>query len=141
MMTCGLCGSGVTALEKEKAIKSEGGILRTYTYYACSRVNDRRCKNLYVREDELMRQLAGIIDQVEIDKIGAKHLIDKEVARFNKLNASVLGIKEKAKTKDMDIRRYAKYLLEEGSIEEKRELLEYLRGRLVMSNKIIALVG
>jgi len=141
MIICGLCGSGVTALEKEKSIKSEGGVMRTYVYYACGRSKDRRCKNLYIREDNLMEQLAGIIDQVEIDKIGAKSLIQKEVARYNKLNANVLGTKEKAKTSDMDIRRYAKYLLEEGSIEEKRELLEYLSGSLVMNDKKITLAA
>ncbi len=135
MMVCGLCGSGVTALEKEKIIKSENNITRTYTYYACNRAQDRKCKNLYVREDNLMEQLAGIIDEIEIDKIGAKHLIEKEVSRYNKLNAKVLGSKDKAKASDMDIRRYAKYLLEEGSTEEKRELLEHLRGKLVMLDK------
>ena len=139
MMVCGLCGSGVTALEKEKSIKSEGGVIRSYVYYACGRSKDKRCKNPYIREDDLMKQLAEIIGQIEIDKIGAKQLIEKEVARYNKLNANVLGTKEKAKTKDMDIRRYAKYLLEEGSIEEKRELLEYLKGNLVMSEKQISI--
>jgi len=139
MITCGLCGSGVTAMEKEKSIKSEGGVIRTYVYYACGRSKDKRCKNLYVREDNLMEQLAGIIDQVEIDKIGAKHLIQKEVTRFNKLNANVLGTNEKAKVSDMDIKQYAKYLLEEGSVEEKRALLENLSGALVMKDKKISL--
>lgn len=141
MMTCGLCGSGVTALEKEKIIKSAGGVKRFYVYYACDRAKDRTCKNLYIREDQLMLQLADIIDQVEIDKIGAKHLIEKEVARFNKLNAKVLGTEQKAKASDMDIKRYAKYLLEEGTIEERRELLEHLRGQLVMRDKKVSLIA
>jgi hypothetical protein len=126
-------------MEKEKVIKSEGSITRTYTYYLCDRSKDRVCKNPYVREDSLMTQLAGIIDQVEVDKIGARHLIEKEVTRFNKLNAQVLGTKEKTKASDMDIKRYAKYLLEEGSIEEKRKLLEHLNGELVMKDKKIKL--
>ncbi|MDR3547750.1 MAG: recombinase family protein [Candidatus Pacebacteria bacterium] len=139
MMTCGYCESGVTAMEVDKLIKSEG-IKRTYTYYVCSRAKDRACKNPYIREDNLMMQLGEIIDKIEIDKIGAKHLIEKEVARFNKLNANVIGGKDKAKVKEMDIKRYAKYLLEEGSVEEKRELLEHLRGKLIMNDKKIELV-
>ncbi len=39
----------------------------------------------------------------------------------------------------MDIKRYAKYLLEEGTTEEKRELLGQLRGKLVMKDKKITL--
>ena len=41
----------------------------------------------------------------------------------------------------MDIKRYAKYLLEEGTIEEQRELLEHLRGQLVMKEKKVSLIA
>jgi len=39
----------------------------------------------------------------------------------------------------MDVKRYAKYLLEEGSMDEKRELLQHLRGKLVINDKKITL--
>ena len=48
-------------------------------------------------------------------------------------------MKEKEKALEMDVKRYAKYLLEEGSIDEKRELLEQLRGKLVLKDKAITL--
>lgn len=136
MMTCGECGSGITCLEKEKLVKTTGE-MKLYRYYVCSRAKDRSCKNPYLREDALMEQLAGIIDEVEIDKIGARSLIDKEMARFNKLRSQVLGLKEKQKTTEMDVRHYAKYLLEEGTVDEKRELLKHLRGRLISKNREI----
>lgn len=136
MMSCGDCGSGVTCLEKEKTIKSTGQP-KIYRYYVCSRAQDRRCKNPYIREDAMMEQLGGIIDEIEIDRLGARELIDKEISRFNHMQAKVLGIKNKEKTRDIDIKRYAKYLLEEGSMVEKRELLEQLRGKLVLRDKKI----
>jgi DNA invertase Pin-like site-specific DNA recombinase len=138
MMTCGDCGSGITGLEKEKLVKSEG-IMRMYRYYICGKSIDRRCKNPYIREDDLMAQLAGIIDEIEIDRLGAQHLIEKEVARFNKLRAQVLGVQEKEKAKEMDVKRYAKYLLQEGTLDEKRDLLNQLRGKLVMKDRKIRL--
>ena len=48
-------------------------------------------------------------------------------------------MKEKEKALEMDVKRYAKYLLEEGTIEEKRALLEQLRGKLVLRAKRIEL--
>lgn len=84
--------------------------------------------------------MSEIIDGIEIDRLGARHLIDKEVARFNKLRSQVLGVKEKEKALEMDVKRYAKYLLEEGTIEEKRQLLEQLRGKLVLKERKIAVV-
>jgi hypothetical protein len=43
------------------------------------------------------------------------------------------------KAKEMDIRKYAKYLLKNGSKEEKRELLEHLRDRLIMNDGAVTL--
>ncbi len=39
--------------------------------------------------------------------------------------------REKVKTNEMDVRRYAKYLLENGSLSEKRELLVHLKGKII----------
>jgi site-specific DNA recombinase len=137
LMTCGECGSGITAQEKSKNISD--GSIRWYIYYSCTRARDRKCNNPYIREDSVIEQLAGIIDQLDIDELGARHLIEKEVARYNKLRSALLGVKEKDKASNMDVKHYAKYLLEEGTMDEKRELLEQLRGKLVIKNKKITL--
>jgi hypothetical protein len=62
-------------------------------------------------------------------------------ARHNKLRSSVFRIKDekKLKEKEVDIRMYAKYLLKEGTIHEKRELLENLRNKLLVTEKKITL--
>ena len=138
-MTCGECGSGVTCMDKEKFVKMLG-TTKIYRYYLCTRAQDRRCKNPYIREDNLIEQLSEIIDGIEIDRLGARHLIDKEVARFNKLRSQVLGVKEKEKALEMDVKRYAKYLLEEGTIEEKRQLLEQLRGKITLKSKSVSVI-
>lgn len=49
-------------------------------------------------------------------------------------------MKGKKKARDVDIKRYAKYLLEEVSVDEKRELLEQLRGKLTLQNRNIPLI-
>ncbi|MGH7141388.1 MAG: hypothetical protein ACREGH_02015 [Minisyncoccia bacterium] len=86
-----------------------------------------------MREDNLITLLLEIIDTVSIDEIGARHLIEREVARYNKLRAT-MGHAEKDKAKDMNIRKYAKYLLQEGTRAAKCELLEHLRNRIVMKD-------
>jgi len=47
--------------------------------------------------------------------------------------------KEKNQHKDVDIRNYAKYILKEGNIYEKRELLECLKSKLVLKDKVLRL--
>ena len=41
---------------------------------------------------------------------------------------------------DITTREYAKYVLKEGSISEKRDLLGHLRSRLILQDKKITLV-
>jgi len=54
--------------------------------------------------------------------------------------AGVLGIKkEKQNVTEIDIRNYAKYILQEGTIIEKRELLSYLKSKLVLENRKLRL--
>jgi hypothetical protein len=138
LMTCGYCGSGITAQEKSKLIKSNGST-RWYLYYSCDRHKDHHCKNPFIREDNLIAQLVEIIDVISIDEIGAKQLIQREVSRYNKLRSAMLGVTERDSASDMDVRKYAKYLLQNGTPTEKRELLEHLRNRIVMKDKKVAL--
>ncbi len=47
--------------------------------------------------------------------------------------------KESAGSDVVDVKTYAKYLLAEGTISEKRELLGHLKSRLVFKDKKITL--
>ncbi len=136
LMTCGYCGSGVTAQEKSKALKDGG--TNWYIYYSCDKFKDHHCKNPFLREDNLITLLLELIDHISIDEIGARHLIEREVQRYNQLRAA-MGHTDKDKAKDMDVRKYAKYLLQHGVPAEKRELLQHLRNRIVMKDKKIFL--
>ena len=111
-----------------------------YIYYSCDKFKDHHCKNPYIREDNLVTQLIELIDRISIDEIGARHLIEREVQRYNQLRAA-MGHSEKDSAKRMDIRKYVKYLLQNGTLSEKRELLEHLRNRIVMKDKKISLEG
>ncbi|MBU6321157.1 MAG: hypothetical protein KGI78_01910 [Patescibacteria group bacterium] len=110
-------------------------------YYSCCKSKDRECRNPYIREDRLIEQLLALLEHVSIDEIGARHLIEKEVARYNKLRSAMRDKSEKVKADEMDIRRYAKYLLENGTLPEKRELLSHLKGRIILKDRRIALEG
>lgn len=139
LFTCGYCGSGISAEEKYKQLKD--GTHARYIYYSCSRARDRHCKNKYIREEELITELLKIIDQMNINELGMRQKLEDEINRFNIFQKSVVGEKHKIQnTKDTDIRNYAKYLLKEGSVSEKRELLGNLRSRIIYKDKKLELV-
>jgi hypothetical protein len=140
LITCSLCGSGITAEEKYKQLRD--GTTAKYVYYGCTRGRDRHCKNTYIREEELIVELIKILDQIDINEFGMKHKLEEEIERFHKFQNTVLKAKtgEQRPVSTIDIRTYAKYLLKEGSITEKRELLANLKSRLVYEHKSVKLV-
>jgi site-specific DNA recombinase len=140
LFTCGYCGSGISAEEKWKVLKD--GTSAHYIYYGCSRARDRNCKNKYIREEELIEELLKIMDEVNINELGMRQKLEDEIRRFNKLQKIVNSQTGKAlvEENDVNIRQYAKYLLKEGSVSDKRELLGNLRSRLSYKDKKITLI-
>lgn len=139
MFTCGYCQSGISAEEKWKELK--GGGANRYIYYSCSRARDRNCKNKYIREEDLIAELLKILDDLDINELGMRQKLEEEIARFNIFQRSVLGTKERTETnKEMDIRNYAKYILKEGTTDEKRLLLGNLQTRIIYKDKKLKLV-
>jgi DNA invertase Pin-like site-specific DNA recombinase len=139
LFTCGYCESGISAEEKWKQLKD--GTHTKYIYYSCSRARDRNCKNKYIREEELIAEMLKILDEVNINELGMRQKLEDEIARFNIFQRSVLGTTVKS-DKDIvtDIRNYAKYILKEGTVTEKRELLANLRSRIVYRDKELTLI-
>ena len=98
------------------------------------------CKCGYIREDELIEQLTLLIDKIDLNELGLKHKFHEEVARYNRFQRNVLKISSKEKSEsDIDMKTYAKYILKEGMMEEKRELLSCMKSRILMNNKVLML--
>jgi len=138
MLYCGSCGSGITAEEKFKHQKN--GNVHRYVYYHCTCGKNRDCKEPAIREEELIKQIVGLIDKIDIDQLKTVGKIKKEIERFQKFNY-ILGNENKLenKTGNINIKNYVSYILLEGTREEKRELLECLKNKIYLKNKNIYL--
>ncbi|MES2668281.1 MAG: recombinase family protein [Patescibacteria group bacterium] len=137
IMSCGLCDSGICADEKFKKLKD--GSVNRHVYYSCTKSKDKYCKCGYINELELIEQFEKLLDRINISEIGMKEKIKTEVERIKRFNQSVLNIKQQIQIKDVDIRDYAKFILKDGSIEEKRELLTCFKSRIFLKNKQLSL--
>lgn len=137
MLSCGVCGSGVTAQEKYKTLKD--GTVSKYVYYGCTRARDVNCKEGYIEERVLLGQLTQMIDQIDLDRSGIKKKLEVEIERHKKFHSGIMGkAQEEYRAKDTDIRNYAKYLLTEGSIFEKRDLLGCLKSNIILKDKTLS---
>src|SRR3989338_4255142 len=88
------------------------------------------CKQPYIREEELLNQLYKIIDKIDINELAAIERIRQEIDRLTKMISSLGGHIATAKVAeimpDIDVYACAKYILKEGTREEKSDLLEHV---------------
>ncbi len=140
VMTCGLCGSGICATERIKT--QQNGNIHRYVYYGCTKSRDKECKCGYIREDRLIEQIIELIDKLDLNESGLRKQFDEEVARNRRFMRGVMGIKEKrSDQRDVDIRNFAKYILQQGSDHEKRELLATLNSKIVFADKQVRILA
>lgn len=137
LMVCGQCGSSISAEEKYKPLKD--GTTKRYVYYGCGRSRDHQCKgNKYLREEDLVEQLLGVLDRIDINELGVEMKFKEELKRHNKFQRTVLGLsKSDIKHEDVDLRMYAKYILKEGTNEEKRELMGCFKSKLKITKGVV----
>lgn len=116
----------------------DGGVNRQI-YYCCSRKGRDGCQNPYINEPSLIEELIGLMDNVNLDELGIRSRIEDAIKRFNKFRTGVLGHKQDKIAIDVDVRNYTKYLLREGTLIEKRELLSCLKSKLTLKDKKVSL--
>ena len=135
LIKCGLCGSSVTAEEKFKALK-DGTIMR-YVYYGCSRTKDHHCPMKYIREEDLIKSLCEIVDELSINELGVRGQMDMDVDRMYRFHRDVIGDPggfESKELGDIDIKKYMKFLLKDGNIYEQRHVLVNLKSKLILKD-------
>lgn len=137
LMTCGLCGSGISADEKYKHLKN--GTVRAHVYYGCTRAKDKHCKCGYMPEDELIKQLQKLVDQIDLNETGIKKKVEAEVVRYKKFHKSLLGESAEIAVTDIDMKDYVKFLLKDGELEEKREIIGCFVSKVQLKYKQISL--
>ncbi len=63
-----------------------------------------------------------------------------ELKRHNKFQRTVLGFsRADVKHEDIDLRTYAKYILKEGTNEEKRELMGCFKSKLKFTKGVVTI--
>ncbi|MEK7554920.1 MAG: recombinase family protein [Patescibacteria group bacterium] len=138
LMTCGRCGSGITADEKWKKLAS--GDMARYVYYGCCRSRDKGCKEGYMREEEIIKQLVTLIGELDMNEGIIKKKFDEEYKRMAKFQKAFLNVSDNGSLeKEFDSKRYAAHILNGGTVEEKRELLGCVRNKLILKEKKVSL--
>lgn len=74
-------------------------------------------------------------------KVSFCYKLQQEIERYSEFQSKILGIEaaEIRKKRDIDIKNYAKYILREETIVEKRDVLVSLKNKLILKDGTISL--
>lgn len=146
---CGSCGGSVTAEVKYRRTKK--GEINTHIYYHCNRIRDYDCKEPYITEEELIRQLITYLPNL---KLNARYLwneFNEEIKRLNHLKGIInkqqdqleltphLSTKMQAtkltKQEQQMLQDYLLHILQYGTPEERLKILSGIESRFGLTER------
>lgn len=140
IIRCGYCDSGIGAEEKFKTLKD--GSKNRYVYYTCSRGKNHKCKQPYMREELLLEELLKMVEGLDLNKVKITQKLMREIEKYEKFANGVIGEQApKMKLQQINLKTYAKYVLMDGTREEKRELLECLNNKIYLKDREVYLAN
>jgi len=147
---CGSCGGSVTAEIKYRRTKTNQ--VNTHIYYHCNRIKKYDCKEPYITEQELIKQLIGHLPEI---KLNTKYLMaefETEVKRLQHLKATVIdkftsrfeltqhntGVEntdDATNSQTEIIREYLLHVLQYGTPEERLKLLGGVKSKFELRDR------
>jgi len=135
LITCASCGSGVVGEEKIRKLNNNG--IKKHIYYHCSRSKNYACKERYLREESLIKELTSFISKLNLKHFEISNKLKRYITEYQRITRIVLRQQDIESEENINLKSYAKYVLEDGSNKEKRELLRCLKIKLYLKNKTI----
>ena len=152
---CGSCGGSVTAEIKYRRTKANQ--VNTHIYYHCNRIKKYDCKEPYITEEELIKQLIGHLPAI---KLNTKYLMaefETEVKRLQHLKATVIdkftprfeltqhntgaeNTDEVSSSQTEIIREYLLHVLQCGAPEERLKILGGVKSKFELKDRKIELL-
>ena len=131
LLTCGKCGSAITAEEKHKILKD--GTSRRHVYYSCAKGKDRNCDQKYVNEKDLIEQFKKYINEHESD-IKVSFQIQKQIAEHQKLLLYYLPKYGIETDKIKALQSYTDYVFSSPNQRLMTEFVEGIQIKLSLQN-------
>lgn len=133
LMKCGNCGASVIGEDKYKKLKNGG--VNYHIYYHCSRYVNFDCREPYINEKELCKQLIQLIDELDENQISISEKLQGSLLAYQKVISGILRQEDiEIQEKTQGLKGYAKYALKEGTTKEKAELVKGLKIELILKN-------
>ncbi len=132
----------------------EIGPINTHIYYHCNRIRDYDCKEPYITEKELIKQLITLLPRIKIDSDFLWQQFEDEIKRLNHLREIMKQQAEEIRLtphntqkteaeiteeENQMLREYLLHILQFGTPEERKKILGGIKSKFELSDRRLLL--
>ena len=134
LLTCGKCGSSITAEEKFKLLKD--GTYNRHVYYTCAKGKNRNCDQKYINENDLKEKILQYIIK-NSDNLKITNELGRVVTEHHRIIKYHLQ-KHNVRTDNLaPLAAYADYVISSPNSRLLEKLVEGFELRFVLQEKDI----
>ena len=138
LFKCASCGASIVGEDKYR--KLTNGKTTYHVYYHCSRQINYNCTEPYIEEDILRRQIVKFVEKLDIKELHLSEQLKADLENFSKTKNEILVLNNIfPEDKEIDLAEYARYILRDGSITEKRNFIIGLNLDIFIHDKELVL--
>lgn len=147
---CATCGSSITAETKYR--RTRKGEINMHIYYHCNRIKDYECREPYITEEDLVKQLLSYLPNLELNLEYLWKQFKEEIKRLNNLevivnnkNNSAIRLTPHNTTKNLDdeisddkidmMRKYLAHILQFGTPDERFSILAGIKTKFELGSR------
>jgi DNA invertase Pin-like site-specific DNA recombinase len=140
LFKCASCGANIVAEDKYRKRKARPSVY--HIYYHCSRQKDYSCPEPFIDEEKLVKALLRYINFTNMahpQMIRQTTALKYYLEEYEKMRNMILLQQDiDPNHQPLDLFEYAKYALHNGSLEEKRELINSLGENLYIHDRFVS---
>jgi len=137
LFKCASCGATIVGEDKYRKLTS--GNTNYHIYYHCSRQVDYNCNEPYLEEDILRRQIVKFIEKLDFNNLNLSERLKLDLENFTKTKKEILILNNIFSDEEINLTEYSRYILRDGTITEKRNLITGLNLEIYLHNKELVL--
>lgn len=137
LFKCASCGATIVGEDKHR--KLTNGDTNYHVYYHCSRQVDCSCTEPYLEEDILRRQIIKFIEKLDLNNLNLSERLKLDLENFTKTKKEILILNNIFSEEEINLTEYSRYILRDGTITEKRNLITGLNLEIYLHNKELIL--
>lgn len=135
LFTCYSCGSGICGEEKLRKLANGGK--RKHIYYHCTRSKDRKCTEPYISEKDLIKLLLKIARNIPDNKLIINSQLKESMKEYEKILKEANYLSKYDFNGELTIREYIEYIIREGTMNARRELIESFNFPRNLHNRLL----